>query len=168
VPVPAQPKIYHICHVDRLPSIVADGCLWCDAEIARRTPPGTSIGMNSIKQRRMNELTLTSHPGLHVGDCVPFYFCSRSVMLYLICQANHPDLSYRNGQGRSFTWNRICVRSWTGRIKRTGVGPSHFQTQGRVSLRIGRIWRNCGKLTGMPCTRGTGNNARKASRPSSW
>lgn len=99
MPVPAQPKIYHICHVDRLPSIVADGCLWCDAEIARRTPPGTSIGMNSIKQRRMNELTLTSHPGLHVGDCVPFYFCSRSVMLYLICQANHPDLSYRNGQG---------------------------------------------------------------------
>lgn len=26
--VPAQPKIYHIVHVDRLPSIVADGCLW--------------------------------------------------------------------------------------------------------------------------------------------
>lgn len=28
--VPAQPKIYHIVHVDRLPSIIADGCLWCD------------------------------------------------------------------------------------------------------------------------------------------
>lgn len=98
MPVPAQPKIYHICHVDRLPSIVADGCLWCDAEIARRTPPGTTIGMNPIKQRRMNELALTSHPGLRVGDCVPFYFCPRSVMLYLIYQANHPDLSYRDGQ----------------------------------------------------------------------
>ena len=33
--VPMQPKIYHIMHVDRLPSIVADGYLWCDAEIVR-------------------------------------------------------------------------------------------------------------------------------------
>ncbi|MDI6750467.1 MAG: DUF4433 domain-containing protein [Rhodocyclaceae bacterium] len=28
--VPPQPKIYHIAHVDRLPSIAADGFLWCD------------------------------------------------------------------------------------------------------------------------------------------
>ncbi|MBL7648021.1 MAG: DUF4433 domain-containing protein [Candidatus Hydrogenedentes bacterium] len=97
--VPAQPKLYHIVHVDRSPSIVADGCLWCDAEIARRHPPGTTIGMSDIKQRRMTELTLTSHPELHVGDCVPFYFCPRSVMLYLIARANHPELSYRGGQG---------------------------------------------------------------------
>ena len=54
--VPPQPKIYHIAHVDRLPSIVADGFLWCDAEIVRRVPPGTTIGMNGIKQRRLNEL----------------------------------------------------------------------------------------------------------------
>jgi hypothetical protein len=97
--VPAQPKLYHIVHVDRLASIVADGCLWCDAEVMRRAPAGTMIGMCGIKQRRLTELTLTSHPKLHVGDCVPFYFCPRSVMLYLICQANHPELGYRGGQG---------------------------------------------------------------------
>ena len=28
--VPAQPKLYHIVHVDRLRSIVADGRLCCD------------------------------------------------------------------------------------------------------------------------------------------
>jgi len=56
VTVPAQPKLYHIAHVDRLPSIVADGCLWCDAEVARRRPVGTMIGMNTIKQRRLSEL----------------------------------------------------------------------------------------------------------------
>lgn len=95
---PRHPKLYHIAHVDRLPSMVADGCLWCDAEVARRTPPGTIIGMNGIKQRRLIELTLTSHPSLHVGDCVPFYFCPRSVMLYLLYQGNHPELSYRGGQ----------------------------------------------------------------------
>jgi hypothetical protein len=99
MPIPTEPKIYHIVHVDRLASIIADGWLWCDAEIVRRSPPGTTIGMNDIKQRRLNELTLTSHPNLHVGDCVPFYFCPRSIMLYLIYQANHPELDYRGGQG---------------------------------------------------------------------
>lgn len=95
---PPQPKIYHIAHVDRLASIVADGCLWCDAEVIRRAPPGTTIGMDGIKSRRL-QLPLSSHAGLHVGDCVPFYFCPRSVMLYLIYQGNHPELGYRGGQG---------------------------------------------------------------------
>ena len=97
--VPTHPKIYHIVHVDRLPSIIAHGCLWCDAEIGRRNLPGTTIGMDGIKQRRLYELTLSSHFGLYVGDCVPFYFCPRSVMLYLMYQGNHPELTYRGGQG---------------------------------------------------------------------
>ena len=98
MPTPHAPKIYHIFHVDRLASIIADGALWCDAEVVRRNPAGTTIGMNSIKQRRLNELTLTSHPGLRVGGCVPFYFCPRSIMLYLIYQANHSELAYHGGQ----------------------------------------------------------------------
>lgn len=97
--VPVQPKLYHIVHVDRLASIVADGGLLCDAEVARRAPVGTTIGMSAIKQRRLTELTLSSYPDLHVGDCVPFYFCPRSIMLYLIHRANHPELAYRGGQG---------------------------------------------------------------------
>lgn len=96
--VPPRPKIYHIAHVDRLPSIVADGFLWCDAEVIRRGPAGTTIGMSSIKQRRLT-LPLGSYADLHVGDCVPFYFCPRSVMLYLIYQGNHQELAYRGGQG---------------------------------------------------------------------
>ena len=43
--VPVQPKIYHIVHVDRLPSIVADSNLWCDALITKRASAGTTIGM---------------------------------------------------------------------------------------------------------------------------
>ncbi len=98
MPMPAEPKIYHIVHVDRLPSIIADGYLWCDGEIVRRSPPGSTIGMNHIKARRLKELTLGSHQDLHVGHCVPFYFCPRSIMLYLIHQANHPELAYHGGQ----------------------------------------------------------------------
>ncbi|MBN9203526.1 DUF4433 domain-containing protein [Methylibium petroleiphilum] len=96
MPVPARPKIYHICHVDRLASIVAGGLL-SDAEVQRLAPPGTIIGMSNIKQRRLTELTLDSHPGLYVGQCAPFYFCPRSVMLYLIHKRN-PELAYRGGQ----------------------------------------------------------------------
>ncbi len=96
MPVPARPKIYHICHVDRLASIVAGGLL-SDAEVQRQAPPGTVIGMSNIKQRRLTELTLDSHPGLYVGQCAPFYFCPRSVMLFLIHKRN-PELTYKGGQ----------------------------------------------------------------------
>ena len=95
--VPAQPKIYHIVHVDRLASIAASGLL-SDAQIVAQNTGGTTIGMSSIKQRRLQEITLDSHPGLYVGQCVPFYFCPRSIMLYMIYQANHPELNYRGGQ----------------------------------------------------------------------
>lgn len=97
MPAPADPSIYHIVHVDRLASIVADGCLWCDAEVMRRRSPGTVIGMSEIKARRL-ERPLDSRPGLQVGDCVPFYFCPRSAMLYVIHKANHPKLAYHGGQ----------------------------------------------------------------------
>lgn len=99
MPQPANPKIYHIVHVDRLASIVADGHLWCDAEVNRRAPQGTLIGLNTIKDRRLNQLALRSHPDLFVGQCVPFYFCPRSIMLYLIYRANLDELLYRGGQG---------------------------------------------------------------------
>ena len=96
--IPAHPKIYHIVPVEGLPSIITDDGLWCDAEADRRSAPGPTIGLHKIKQRRLTELTLTSNPDLHVGDCVPFYFCPRSVMLYLIHKANAPELTYRGGQ----------------------------------------------------------------------
>ena len=95
---PTSPKLYHIVHVDRLSSIVADGELLCDEIMAQRMGTGTTVGMGHIKQRRQ-QLTLESRPGLRVGQCVPFYFCPRSVMLYLLDRANHPDLNYREGQG---------------------------------------------------------------------
>ncbi|RME72877.1 MAG: DUF4433 domain-containing protein [Planctomycetota bacterium] len=96
--VPQAPKLYHIVHVNRLASIIQDGFLWCDAEVQKRRPPGTSIGMSAIKRRRLKDLALTSRPGLRVGECVPFYFCPRSVMLYLLHKGNHPELAYRGGQ----------------------------------------------------------------------
>ncbi len=93
---PEEPGIFHIVHVDRLLSIVDDGFLFSDAVMAT-CAVGTSIGMQKIKDRRLNELTLTCHPTLHVGECVPFYFCPRSIMLYVIHRRNS-ELTYRDGQ----------------------------------------------------------------------
>ena len=98
MPVPESPKIYHIVHLDRLPSIMAERALLCDAEVVRRSLGGTTIGMTSIKKRRLEELRLSSYPDVFVGSCVPFYFCPRSVMLYMISRNNDPDLPYRQGQ----------------------------------------------------------------------
>lgn len=89
-------KIYHIVHVDRLSSILADGCLLSDAIISQRTNSGSMIGLSNIKARRLIK-PLNSYPDLHVGDCVPFYFCPRSVMLYLIHCRNY-ELAYQGGQ----------------------------------------------------------------------
>lgn len=97
-PPPAQPCIFHITHVDNLPAIIANGGLISDAAMIARGGPTAAIGMGNIKQRRLT-LPVKCTPGLNVGDCVPFYFCPRSIMLSVINYANHPDLTYRGGQG---------------------------------------------------------------------
>ena len=96
---PAHPKIYHITHVKNLAAIVTEGCLVSDTTMMRRGGPKKTIGMSEIKRRRVEELEVDCHPGTKVGDYVPFYLCPRSVMLYVLHCANHPDLTYRGGQG---------------------------------------------------------------------
>lgn len=96
---PARPKLYHITHVDNLRAIVAHGGLLSDADMIARGGPAQAIGMTGIKRRRVEDLEVDCHPGTKVGDYVPFYFCPRSVMLFVIQRANHPELTYRGGQG---------------------------------------------------------------------
>ena len=59
----------------------------------------TKIGIKDIKQRRLEELKLKTHPDLYVGGCVPFYFCFRSIMLYILHKGNCQGLDYHGGQG---------------------------------------------------------------------
>jgi hypothetical protein len=95
---PADPKIYHITHVANLAGILANGRLSSDAAILQGGGPAQVIGMSAIKRRRLEELEVSCHPGTKVGEYVPFYFCPRSIMLYVIHCANHPELTYRGGQ----------------------------------------------------------------------
>lgn len=143
--VPPQPKIYHIAHVDRLPSIVATGGLLSDAMVQAQALGGTMIGMNHIKQRRLIELQLASHPGLFVGACVPFYFCPRSVMLFLIHRRN-AELTYQGGQahiihlqadlGAVVTWANAQPVRWAFTLSNAG---SYFFEDRNDLVRLGEI-----------------------------
>jgi hypothetical protein len=95
---PSNPKIYHITHVDNLPSIIAAGSIGSDAQRIRQGLVNTNIGMTEIKRRRLEEINVVCHPGTTVGQYVPFNFCPRSIMLFIIHRGNHPDLPYRSGQ----------------------------------------------------------------------
>ncbi len=55
--------------------------------------------MTGIKRRRVDELQVDCRPGTKAVEYVPFYFCPRSVMLYVIHRADHRELSCRDGQG---------------------------------------------------------------------
>ena len=115
--------------------------------------------MSGIKQRRMTELTLASHPGLYVGQCVPFYFCPRSVMLYLIHQGNNLELTYRGGQApivhleadlhRAVGWAEANDRRWAFTL--SNAGARYFEDRSDLGG-LGEInweavnakdWRQC-------------------------
>jgi len=91
--IPPNPLIFHITHVENLPSILGDGRLWSDNQRIRRKLVTTNIGYLHIKQRRLSRPVTTS--GGSLGDDVPFNFCPRSVMLFKV-SLGHED--YRGGQ----------------------------------------------------------------------
>lgn len=137
-------KLYHIVHLDKLPSILSSGEageLVCDSDVQKQRLSGTTIGMSKIKERRMNELTLNCYPDLYVGDCVPFYFCPRSIMLYIFNQNNHPDIVYRGGQQPivHLMCNMMDVINWADQERRrwaftsSNAGSRYFDAYCDVS-----------------------------------
>lgn len=54
--------------------------------------------MREIKRRRLEEIVVSCHPATKVGQYVPFYFCPRSVILYLLHRGNHRNVDYTGGQ----------------------------------------------------------------------
>lgn len=94
VGVPANAAIFHITHAANLPSILAHGCLWSDARRIQLNLPSRNIGYSHIKQRRLNRPVPVAAKGT-LGQYVPFNFCPRSVMLYVVSKG-HED--YGGGQ----------------------------------------------------------------------
>ena len=119
--VPSSIKIFHILHIDRLNSILSQGFIFSDSYIRNSVIGGTTIGMSKIKETRLSK-KLLKYPDLAVGDCTPFYFCPRSVMLYMIYKGNHLEFSYRGGQNpiihivadfhRTIKWAKEKNKRW--------------------------------------------------------
>jgi hypothetical protein len=138
--VPKHPKIYHILHYDKLPPVLKNGFLYSDEIITANASSGTTIGMSKIKRRRLEECELSSHPELFVGQCVPFYFCPRSVMLYLIHKRNS-ELEYQGGQSpivhlvadlfKAITWAEQNGKRWA--FTSSNAGSYYFEDFKKLS-----------------------------------
>src|SRR5579863_4769071 len=89
-----NPQIYHITHVRNLRGILQQGRLWCDSQRIGLGLANTNIGYSHIKARRLRH-RVTVAAGGTLGDYVPFNFCWRSVMLYVVSRG-HDD--YTGGQ----------------------------------------------------------------------
>jgi hypothetical protein len=94
---PGNPPIYHIVHLNRLASIFSDGYLFSDELMSERgVESETTIGMRKLKDARKVRSVGSPDQGT-VGQYVPFYFCPRAVMLYMI-SVRSVQLMYRGGQ----------------------------------------------------------------------
>jgi ssDNA thymidine ADP-ribosyltransferase, DarT len=134
---PPNPTIYHITHVANLPSIVADDELQCDRTMVQRRGSSSGIGIGGIKRLRL-QLPVTCHAGTFVGDYVPFYFCARSIMLYVIHRGNHPELVYRGGSepvihlqadlGAVVAWAQKNGRKWAFSLSNAGARYAAFRS----------------------------------------
>ena len=91
-------KIYHITHIDNLLSIFVDGCLWSDAQKIAKGINNINIGNSGIKNQRLYHRDVTTNLPTKVGEYVPFYFCPRSPMLYVIHKDNQGISDYSGDQ----------------------------------------------------------------------
>jgi hypothetical protein len=139
MPTPSHPKIYHITHVDNLPAIIGAKRLLSDADMLKSGGPSMMVGMTRIKQRRLTEIKLDEcYPNDFVGEYVPFYFCPRSVMLYMISRRNS-ELTYQGGQGpivhleadlhKVIEWAEERSRKWAFSLSNAGAYGVDFRNE---------------------------------------
>lgn len=91
---PHRAWLYHLVHVDNLPSIAENG-LFCDSAVGDGDLLTIDIGNQDVKARRRG-IEVPISPGRVVADYVPFYFAPRSPMLHAIHRGAVP--TYGGGQ----------------------------------------------------------------------
>ena len=107
---PAQLSVYHFLHVDNLAGVLSSGFLYSDGYVRDHGIRNVGVAMNRIKERRLS-IEIPGVSDLKVGHCVPFYFCTKSMMLFVIAKGDSPDLIYKGGQSPivylRFDFNRV-------------------------------------------------------------
>lgn len=120
--------LYHFTSVDNLPGIMASGLI----ADAGRPATVTECADPSIKQRRRENIVLIP-PGGVVADYAPFYFASRSPMLYRISQGGVK--TYQGSQGDLvYLLTRIHAIEamrlpWVATQRNAAVKPNRFTNE---------------------------------------
>lgn len=144
--------ILHFTNIDNLPTILADGGLWSDADCTKAGKALIRSGDSSIKARRM-ATPIQSGIGMggFVGDYVPFYYAPRSPMLYSISCGNVAGVSssqdpiiYLIATAEDFAAPTFVVTDGN-----AGAGfTDHFGSHKDIATKVdwplmgARIWRN--------------------------
>lgn len=136
---PNGQKIYHITHIDNLAGIIKDKYLWSDDHRVRKSIRNQNIGIHEIKRRRLEEIKITCCSNRLVGEFVPFYFCPRSVMLFILHKGNLPDIVHRDGQTpilhlesdlkETLEWINAAEKQWAFSNANAGSRTTQFFNQ---------------------------------------
>jgi len=96
-PRAVDPAAYHIMHEGNLAELLSRGFLYCDSYVRQQNISHIAIGYKHTKRDRL-ETTIPIASDINTGDCVPFYFCPRSAMLYVIYRNDSEDLASHYGE----------------------------------------------------------------------
>lgn len=79
---PEPTYIYHFTHAKNLPAILNAGCVYCQSQLPPNSQ-GVDISHYDIQERRSTK-PVRCGPGGVLHDYVPFYFATRSPMMYVL------------------------------------------------------------------------------------
>lgn len=88
---PIPTPIYHFTHIDNLVRLLGTGMILCKNEMTAQNSQYRSSAFETVQARRENFQVPVSKGGT-IHDYVPFYFNSRSPMLYTINCGNVADI----------------------------------------------------------------------------
>lgn len=113
LPIP----IYHFTHADNLASIIAVGAIFCDRSCKQSDLTPRNVAYSSLKLRRENTVVEVA-PGGTLCNYVPFYFGTRSPMLF----------TYKNGNvtGKPENQDHIIYLASTAEHVASNNGPFVF------------------------------------------
>lgn len=114
MPRPIPTRIYHFTRVEHLPTVIELGLL-CDNHAQAEGLLSIEVGNTGIKGRRATR-PVTVRPGGVVADYAPFYFATRSPMMFSIHMGNVPG--YTQGIDRL-----IYLATTVERLLEVGLDP---------------------------------------------
>lgn len=105
-----QVRIFHLTHLDNLPSILEAGGLLSFHELQNRHIAPHSIALSKLQARREEIEIASVSSNLH--DYVPWCFAARPPLLYT---------TYRGGMGDVKQWGIVHLLSTVGRVQEANL-----------------------------------------------